>query len=371
MSWKILCGDREFGADQVLDFRCKQTVDPLFGTLPTGEMTVDLYTEQPLEPQREEALVILWDDIRIATQHVRSCVRTGKNRYRLLAKPRTEFLQTRFIGNVYEDVTCQRILEELFGDQAHRIDAELMIPMEMRGYIDPGTRGQALEQLAFAGGAMITCGQGGDLAFRRPFTDAPVTLTEDQILMEQQVKWLPHYSRFELVAHDYYKSEHLETIYHRLQLPSGVQTVYLDKPYWFIVAEADPFAEILEEGTNYAVVDQPGLVTLEGRPWLDNSSYHTLPGAESEDPWFSHVLTVRDRTLVGSHNVEALLQQLKVIGSMRKQLKITCRADSLAGLRPGTLVYLPGHRGIVIAETLTPTPTQLTATVTLLCQETT
>ena len=43
----------------------------------------------------------------------RERTRTGKNRYRLLAKPRTEFLQTRFIGNIYEDVTCQRILEEL------------------------------------------------------------------------------------------------------------------------------------------------------------------------------------------------------------------------------------------------------------------
>lgn len=368
MNWSIKCGQLEFGADAIVSLQCEQTADPIYGTLPTGEMLLELYTDQPLRPQKEEKLCLFLNGMPFLTQFVTDCTKLDQHRYRLRAKPRTEYLRTEFIGKIYEGQTVHETLEELFGDRAEGIDDEPIQLETLTGYISPGNRGHALEQILFATGAMLVCGASGDLACKRPMEEISRELSESRMLVGMETKWLPHYSRFELVSHDYVQGQMLKTIVDKAEYPRGEVTITFQNPWWNVVTDGEHGGEVVEWGSNYVVVGQYGVVTLIGYPWLDQKGYHSLPGVESEDPWFSHVLTVRDKTLIGSHNVEARLQELQELGSMRCRIKTGCFAESWE-LRVGDPVELPGYRGIITAEKLTLSKNRLYRELTVLCKE--
>ena len=362
-------GELVFGAGEIVSVEAKQTVDPIYGRLPEGKLAVQLCTAIPLSPQKEEQLTLLVNGITVLTMFVKECVKTGSDRYRLLAKPRTEYLQTEFIGKIYENHQVFQVLPDIFGEQADRMDAEQIYFESAIGYIPPGTRGTALEQLVFAAGGMIICGTAGDLAFKKPLQEGGIPLREEMLLPIQSQRFLPYYTRYELVAHQYEK-ENVEKVAMDKEYVNGTPaTVTFRNPHWSYYTGDEFEGEIIEEGSNYVKMYHKGIMVIYGKPWVDRPQYHTLPGVGSEDPWYSHVLTVRDRTLIGPHNVESRLQELKTLGQLRCQRKINCLQTSMGlAARPGDRVTLPdGTWGIVTGETLMLTQNQLLQELTVIC----
>jgi len=370
MNAAVRIGDREFGADEIISVTGKQKLDPLYGGLPEGEMVVELYTREPLEPQREEPLVLLVNGLTKMTMFVKKCTRIANCHYRLLAKPRTEYLQTKFIGKLYEDsIYMYEILPEIFGDRSDNILTESVYFDQVKGYIGPGSRAHVLQQLSVGIGAMLACGEAGDLTFKKPLAEDPKVLTKAQLTAARSQVLLPHYSCYELVSHEYVKGQVDKTVIDKEEYLQGQVVIPFHSPHWGYSSTGDGEynCEILDCGSNFVeVLHSPGPLIIYARPWLDQTVYYTLPGVESEDAWFSHVLSIRDMTLIGPHNVEERLQQLKTLGQLRCQLTVGC-LDDLEGPRPGDRVSLPEVQGIVTGEKVILKGGRLYRELTVLC----
>lgn len=367
VSVSVKIGEMTFSTDEIVSVAARQKVDPIYGGLPEGEMVVQLYTAKTLSTQREEKMTLLVNGLTVLSMFVKKCTRVGAYRYKLLASPRMEYLQTRFVGNIYQDRQVYEVLQELFGEQADRLDAESVYWDCLTGYISPGTRAHALEQLCFGVGAVLTCGTAGDLTFKKPLCEDPKVLTSGQITPASSWVLLPHYTRYELVSHSYVKGQADKLITDREEINTDPVVLTYASPYWYYSTETDGFIEIVDEGSNFVKFYHSGLITVYGKPWLDQTEYHTLPGQESDDPWYSYVLSVRDRTLIGPDNVKTRLQELKTLGQMRCQLTVGCLDGDLAdGPRPGDAVTLPDTQGIVVGEKLSLTAGRLHRELTII-----
>lgn len=367
----VQIGEQTFCGDSVVSITSKQTVDPVSSRLPEAEMVIQLYTAVPLCPQLEEKVTLLVDNWMVQTMFVKECTRVGNCRYRLLTKPRTEYLQTRFMGNIYQGQQVSQVLSELFGDLSERLDSTVIDQESLTGYIAPCTRGEALEQLCFGVGATLCCGAAGELVIGKPLMGSDRVLDQDQMTPATSWRLLPHYSRFELASHEYVKGQVLKTLVDKEEVVGYPATITFTKPYWFYTTGDEYVTEIVEEGTNYVKLYHNGITTIYGKPWLEQTVYHTLPGTESDDPWFSHVLAVRDRTLIGPHNVESRLQELKTLGQMRCLLKAECLITDMGiALRAGDPVTTLYGTGIVVGEKLTLTENKLHQELTVMCNGT-
>ena len=301
------------------------------------------------------------------TAYIMDCVRTG-NRYRLTLRPRTEFLQTKFLGAVHENAALSTVLTDLLGDQAPWYP-EKLLDKTITGYLPPATRSQTLEQIAFGLGAMQVMDNDGRLVFKCPVKESVTQLAPERFSQRPQVRLLPHYTRFELAAHRFYKGQMEKKLIDKQETMEEFLT--FSRPHWDYVSSTVEGAEILDFGSNWVQIMRYGpTLTLYGYPWLNETSYHTLPGEPSWDPLYSRVLSVRDKTLINPQNVQARLENLKALGQLRRQVKVRYLAEDMYNVpKVGDPVALPGLWGVVTQEDMTVAKDRVRLDLTIMCKE--
>ena len=359
---------RWFNTDELICIRYRQSADLLFSRQPQAEMTVEIYTKTPFQPQREEKMEFWYDGNLFLTAYIMDCVRTG-SRYRLTLRPRTEFLQTKFLGAVHENAGLAAVLTDLLGDQAPWYD-EKLLDKTVTGYLPPATRSQTLEQIAFGVGAMQVIDNDGRLVLKCPAKQQTVELEPKRVSKQPQIRLLPHYTRYELVSHRYYKGQTEKKLIDRQETMEEFLT--FQNPHWCYNSSTGEGAEILDYGSNWVQIMRYGqTLTMYGNPWLCETKYHTLEGEPSWDPLYSRVLSVRDKTLIHPQNVEQRLQNLKALGQLRQQVQVRYLAQDLyAAPRVGDSVSLPGLWGVVTRQDLTVAKDMVHLELTVMCEET-
>lgn len=318
MSVQVICSDPEriFEADAVVSAVYKQTVDVVRGGLPEATMEVVVRSQEPLALQKEQKLTLYWNGQLKTVQHVTECTRIGESLYRICGKFRLEYLQTTFLGAMYTGENAMETVSKLLEGRELEVDIPLT-EESLNGYVPRGTRAEALQQIVFGMGAVLTISPGGALWLRQPEMEDVFALEPSRLEKNFPIRYLRSYTRFELAEHRFTKGVYAVVLKDREEYPPSEITLTFSKPYWYYNTDGDS-GEILEEGPNHVVILQPGRVTLYGKPYLQETFWHTLPGESSQDPEYSCVLTVRDMTLVGSHNVETLLARLQEMGQLRQ-----------------------------------------------------
>jgi len=319
MSVQVICYDPEriFEADAVVSAVYRQTVDVVRGALPEATMEVVIRSPEPLMLQKEEKLELYWDGQRRTVQHVTECTRISEKLYRICGKVRLEYLQTTFLGAMYAGENAMETVTELLEGRELEVDIPLT-EETLNGYVPRGTRAEALQQILFGLGAVVTITPDGILRLRQPELEEVFLLEPSRLEGNFPVRYLRQYTRFELAEHRYTQGIYEVVLKDREEFPPGEITLTFSKPYWYFVTDGNDGAEVLDHGTNHVVILQNGRFTLYAKPYLHETFWHTLPGQSSEDPDYSCVMTVRDMTLVGSHNVQTLLARLQEMGGLRQ-----------------------------------------------------
>lgn len=365
-----------FTDDSLVSLVYKHQADHLYGGLPESTLELVLYSEQELQPQREEKLEVLYLTDVMITQYVTECTRIGRYLYRLTAKTRKEYLQTRFKGNVYDNIDLAKLLKLVFPEQRPSVQTGLGVDT-VTGYLSPAARSEVLQQMAFGLGAMVVVGYDGSLRLKTRFEAYPFALDPGKLKSHCTVQYLPVYTGYELASHSYTPGQYVKELRYREEYGENPMELTFSQPYCSFSTDGELNMEILENGSNYVIFTHPGIATIYGTPYLHTTDYHTAAGESAEDPNFSHVMTVRDRTLVGSHNAAVLLQQMQAVGQLRQVVK----ADYATELgefipRVGETVAFTNHlgkrlQGIVTGEVITMTRTHVRTEVTIYCSEVT
>lgn len=184
--------------------------------------------------------------------------------------------QAEYMGGLWLDgITAGDLLADIMqsaGIVDYEIDAELAAAT-VKGYLPVNTHREALRQLAFAVGAMVTCARGDKLHVIRAPTAASSTIQPHDKVTGHYQEQREYVSGVEVYVHDYVLGglSNNTTELFSADCDIGEQLVKFSSPATKLSCSG---ASILESGVNYARlnVTVAGMVTLTGRVYEDQTS---------------------------------------------------------------------------------------------------
>lgn len=210
-----------------------------------------------------------------------------------------------FDGGIY-DTTAAELAEAILTGYSYTLDGSLAAE-RVQGYIAAGTRREALQQLAFAIGAVVDCSRGELIRIAPAPSKASGMITYDRKLQDgSKVTLNPLITAVAVTAHRYLPGEATEELY-RDTLDPGIYRVTFNAP-----AVVDSLtvtgAELTESGVNLCTltVAKAGEVCVTGRKYTDSTVVLRSTAANLPPNAQDNELTVTDATLVGPSRAEAV-----------------------------------------------------------------
>lgn len=210
-----------------------------------------------------------------------------------------------FDGGIY-DTTAAELAEAILTGYSYTLDGSLAAE-RVQGYIAAGTRRGALQQLAFAIGAVVDCSRGELIRIAPAPSKASGMITYDRKLQDgSKVTLNPLITAVAVTAHRYLPGEATEELY-RDTLDPGIYRVTFNAP-----AVVDSLtvtgAELTESGVNLCTltVAKAGEVCVTGRKYTDSTVVLRRTAANLPPNAQDNELTVTDATLVGPGRAEAV-----------------------------------------------------------------
>lgn len=204
-------------------------------------------------------------------------------------------------GIAFEDL-IEAILAPIHAP--YEIDPALL-GITVRGWLPIGSYREALQQVALAAGAVVTCARSGAIRFfPAPIAanlDASATITRGQIGLKPALALRPMVTAVEVTAHNYTPgSEERELL--NETLPAGQHEITFQEPAHSLSVSG---ATIVESGANYAVlaVASTGAVVLTGKNYIDTQRVTRLANPDAGAGVRANVLEIKEATLVSSANV--------------------------------------------------------------------
>lgn len=342
MAVELKLAELSFDDSVLTDLRLTTGVDTVYGGLQADSMAAVIRGDGSVEGQalQEQKVQLFQDGELIATQCLKSSKRTGSRQVELSCRSDIEFLQSRFMGGIYNSQDPMTLLDEILLGKTYTLDADI-IRRKLTGYLPVCSREDALQQVAFALGAVLSMDKNGQFKFNA-LTNTATWIPASRILSGGALETLPAYTKVELASHSYTPSSHWVTLFEGRDYGTEPVTLTFGQPY----AEYS-FAEgtLIDWGPNF-VTFMPGYTTtLRARPYVHATAYHTVeePAADSG---YSKVLSVRDMTLVSPENAQQVLEWLYQRGQLVQKLQVTVLAQ---GERAGQPVQLPTPWGTVFS----------------------
>lgn len=210
-----------------------------------------------------------------------------------------------FDGGIY-NTTAAELAEAILTGYSYTLDGSLAAE-RVQGYIAAGTRREALQQLAFAIGAVVDCSRGELIRIAPAPSKASGMITYDRKLQDgSKVTLNPLITAVAVTAHRYLPGETTEELY-RDTLDPGIYRVTFNAP-----AVVDSLtvtgAELTESGVNLCTltVAKAGEVCVTGRKYTDSTVVLRRTAANLPPNAQDNELTVTDATLVGPGRAEAV-----------------------------------------------------------------
>lgn len=217
--------------------------------------------------------------------------------------------KTTFKGGIYSSETVANIIDEIMdsADAEYDLDSSYSA-VTLSGWVPICTHREALQQVAFAIGAIVDCSRGNKI-YIYPISDTTVSnIPSSRKFLGQKVTLKPIVTGVEVTAHNYTEDTTSEEIFNDT-LTTGTHEIQFDEPYHDLSITG---ATISESGANYAIlsVSSGGTVILNGQKYIDSTKIFSvymsgLPANEK-----TNVLKVKDATLVSNSNGQTTAQRI-------------------------------------------------------------
>lgn len=344
-----------FLQDELTKVNLLNEVDPSLCEMTVDTLTVEVRDKRGrnLIPQKNQQMILYRNGEQIATQYVTESQRESRQGYRFQCQSTIGLLEGTYLGGFVELVPVGELLADVLGDMPFVLDPAFD-RTELSGYLPVCTRREALQQIAFAVGAVVTT-QGDGVIRLSPVADSVSgSFGVGDIFTGAKLTQKPRLAGIHLTAHSYVPDETVST------LLNGETVSVLRKLYIF--SEPHHSYEITggtldSFGDNWVRITADGPVTLTGKKYLHSQFIYTWedPGATAAEK--GNVLTVKDATLVNPGNVETVLERLRKYAAYRNTLTQNAVVN---GQRAGQLVESPNPWGSVTEGFITSMESEFT-----------
>lgn len=305
--------------------------DPTLSVLSVDTMTVQLRERQSrdLLPQRNQSVELYRDGRLIAVQFINQCTRQAGGGYTLSCQSAIGLLEDMYLGGLYENVSARTLVEEVLGGWEYEMD-ETFADTVLTGYLPVCTRREALQQIAFAMGALVTT-QGGKV-IRILALPGAVTANfgPDRVFQGACVETMPKIAAVALSSHSYTPLDQVETLVDEALHGENILITFHSPHHSYEITGGT----IVDSGVNHVRICADGAVALTGKAYLHNVVCHTRHNPTATAAERNNLLTVEDATLVSSTNAEQVISRLYTAGLHRQKLRMEARVDGhVAGQR--------------------------------------
>lgn len=215
----------------------------------------------------------------------------------------------RHIGNVYTGERFDHVLAEIIGEGYEYIVDTDVAEVQVYGWLPYGTKRSSLHQLLVAFGVTITKSDTGGMLFTFMKATDSEDIPLERVYDEGSVVYGEEASRVEILEHGFYYLGNVddqvlfdtrgEAVFNTVVVFK--QPIYKDSIY----VEEGGSMEVLEYGTNYAIVTGAGV--LLGKPYIHTTK---LIVATNDEAPTEKIVSVEDATLITLANSENCLKRI-------------------------------------------------------------
>jgi len=358
--------DYWFTQDEITAVQMVNEVDPTLSELTVDTMRIDICDRQSrsLLPQKNQCMELYRDDELLAVQYVSSSSRQAMQTYSFSCQSAIGLLDAEFLGGLYEATPVQKVLDAVLEGFSYTLH-ERFTNSTVTGYLPICTRREALQQIVFALGAMVTTQRSRDIRIEPIPTELTTPFLKGAIFQGGQVETEPRVARVEVVAHKYTPSAEVQTLLDGQKVSGTDVLITFNEPHH---SYAITGGTITGSGANWVTVTANAQVTLTGKKYLHSTVRYTKDNPKAAISERNNAVVAEQATLVHSANAEDVLKRIYNISLLRQRLtQQVVVADQSAGQKVvsenswgGTL------RGYITAMDSSLTSAGQTASVTVL-----
>lgn len=215
-----------------------------------------------------------------------------------------------FLGGIYADKSVAALIGDIMSacDATYEIDPS--ITGTVSGWLPICTCRDALQQVAFAVGAIVDCSRSTKIKILPCPTSSSGTVSHENKVEGHKVKQKPLVTGVEVTAHNYVAdtATTAATVYQDT-LAVGTHTITFTEPYHSLAISG---GTLLSSSSNYAVisVSTAGTVIITGKAYTDNTSIVGKYAENMPANAKANILQVTEATLVTLANGEAVAARI-------------------------------------------------------------
>lgn len=308
-----------FGAEELKNARLVNEIDPTLCELSADMMSFEVVDSQNrnLIPQESQEIELIKDGVTEAVHYITSSDKECGSRYLFSGQSIIGLLEGTFMGGIYKDKPVSDLLSEVLGEVKFDLHSKFS-DVKVTGYIPILSQRNALQQIAFAIGAIITTRGGKKIRFVPIPTSTSARFSAKDIFLGGKVKSEPRIAKVEVMAHSYTLSDEEETLMQEEEISgSNLLLTFPDPHHSYSVTGGT----ILSSDANWVRIDVDGPVTLKAKKYHHNTITHSKQNAKATAKEQGNVISVTDATLVNNANVQKTLDRLYDAYLLRKKVE--------------------------------------------------
>lgn len=261
-----------------------------------------------------------------ATHYITDVSRTGKAGYTISGQSILGVLDGEtYWGGMYDNMFVSELLAAILPNHKYALHSAFH-GVRLTGYLPTCTRRKALQQIAFAIGAMITT-YGTSTIYIVPlpqtvsgaFTDSEILLGTEKLESKQK------YSKVAVTAHEYAPLDDRVTLIKEAAVNGDHLLYTFSEPYCdFELIGGD----IVSRGWDWIEITAYDTITLTARPYYHSKLVLQRRNYDADIATRGSELSVPDCTLINPGNAAAALDRLYAAAQLREQLTHTAIVDA-------------------------------------------
>lgn len=307
-----------FRGEDIVSASLYNEQDPSLCELSADTMSVEImHRETNLLPQENQRMELKKDGVLLASHYIRESTRHSKYRYSIECQSVIGLLTEEFLGGMYDEVPVDTLVSEILGGREYYIDSSVA-NRTITGYLPVCTQREALQQVAFAAGAVVSTL--GTTAIRLLPIPSVVTnrFTTADIALGGTVTTEPRYANIDVTYHQYVQLEESEELIKEEAISgTDVLRTFKDPHHSYEITGGT----ITGSGVNWVKITADGVVTLTGKKYDHRTNTYTAHNHEATARERSNRVSVEDCTLIHVGNVEAAAYRLYTAKQRRQRVE--------------------------------------------------
>lgn len=303
----------EYGTILVIDgknirsIKIRQAVNPISATVAIGTAHISIKNDANTNYNfsTRQSLKIFSDEELIGKYFIENARQTNKQQWSINAQDYIALLESaEFEGDVYVDEYAENLLIAIFNKANVPFTiAESLKKQKVSGYIPYTTCRKALQQVLFAIGAYANTAYSNTVDILESDLNIVESIKLSRILTGQTISIDADVTELELFAHSYTQIDEEITLYKSDKAEDGVRVIFNSPAHSLTIENG----EILERGTNYAVISCEANAVLKGKKYEHSTISKTKINTSTFNKKSTNKKTIKSATLVSSQNIDKIL----------------------------------------------------------------